>query len=56
MLTVMNTTQQAELQHIRGLEIIREALRIRGASELELRRCDATIAAARARLRPAAAA
>jgi hypothetical protein len=55
MLAAMNTTEHAELQHIRGLEIIREALRILGASELELRQCDATIAAARARLQLAAA-
>lgn len=47
----MNTTMiERELVHIRGLVVIREALRARGATELELRRCDATIRRARRRL------
>jgi len=43
-----------ELEHIRGLCIIREALRLRGASALELRQCDRTIDSARERLATAA--
>lgn len=39
-----------ELRHIRDLVVIRDALRVRGASEDELRQCDATIHAARRRL------
>jgi hypothetical protein len=47
----MNTTTiEQELEHVRGLVVIREALRARGATELELRRCDATIRRARRRL------
>lgn len=46
----MQTTIDQELEHIRGLVVIREALRLRGASSLELQRCDRTIARAKARL------
>ena len=46
----MQTTIQKELEHIRGLVVIRDALRRRGASAIELRRCDQTIRRARARL------
>jgi hypothetical protein len=46
----MNTIIQQELEHIRGLVVIRDALRRRGASSLELRQCDRTIRNARARL------
>lgn len=45
---------EKELDHVRGLVVIREALRARGASEQELRQCDATIRAARRRLAGAA--
>jgi hypothetical protein len=48
------TEYEKEQQHIRGLVVIREALRLRGASQLELRRCDATIRAAERRLAAAA--
>jgi hypothetical protein len=44
------TNIERELEHIRGLVVIREALRLRGASSIELRRCDQTIQRAKARL------
>lgn len=46
----MQTMIERELEHIRGLVVIRDALRVRGASTLELRRCDETIRKARGRL------
>jgi hypothetical protein len=46
----MQTIIERELEHIRGLVVIREALRLRGASSLELRQCDRTIGTARKRL------
>ena len=46
----MQTTIEKELEHIRGLVVIREALRLRGASAIELRRCDQTIRHAKTRL------
>jgi hypothetical protein len=46
----MQTQAQEELEHIRGLVVIRGALRLRGASALELRRCDETIRKAHERL------
>jgi hypothetical protein len=50
----MSTNNEQELEHIRGLELIREAMRIRGASKLELRQCDRTIRDAQRRLAQAA--
>ena len=46
----MQTHIDQELEHIRGLVVIRDALRRRGATALELRRCDETIRKARRRL------
>lgn len=46
----MQTPIEQELEHIRGLVVIREALRTRGASALELRQCDRTIRKAHERL------
>lgn len=46
----MQTPIEQELEHIRGLVVIRDALRIRGASTLELRQCDQTIREAHDRL------
>jgi hypothetical protein len=46
----MHTTVQQELEHIRGLVVVRDALRRRGASSLELRQCDKTMGQARERL------
>ena len=50
MLGAMQTPIEQELEHIRGLVVIRDALRIRGASTLELRQCDRTIRKAHERL------
>ena len=44
------TTIQQEQEHVRGLVVIREALRRRGATALELKQCDRTIRRAEARL------
>jgi hypothetical protein len=46
----MQTQTEQELEHIRGLVVIRDALRRRGATAMELRRCDETIRKARRRL------
>ena len=46
----MQTLIEQELEHIRGLVVIRDALRLRGASTLELRRCNETIRKAHERL------
>lgn len=46
----MKTTIEQELEHVRGLVVIRDALRARGATQLELRQYDATIRQARRRL------
>jgi hypothetical protein len=46
----MQTNIDKELEHIRGLVVIRDALRLRGASPVELKQCDRTIARAKARL------
>ena len=41
---------EQELRHVRDLVVVREALRVRGATALELSECDTVIAAARAQL------
>ena len=46
----MKTHVEQELEHVRGLVVIREALRARGDSTVELRQCDRTIGEARERL------
>jgi hypothetical protein len=44
------STVDRELSHVRDLVVVREALRLRGATSIELGECDAVIAAARERL------
>jgi hypothetical protein len=49
-MTTTTFSVEDELRHIRDLVVVRDALRVRGATPADLQECDATIRDARRRL------
>jgi hypothetical protein len=49
-MTTTTFSVEHELRHIRDLVVVRDALRARGATPVDLRECDVTIRDARRRL------